>query len=107
MRRRPDPGAASDSPITRGLRRVVITIMGSALVAFLSLAIVAGPPSSASGAAWYAYVLGGATAPTSCPQTGTAADQCTVAQALSLAAAGDTVYLATPGATGPMSATGR
>ena len=44
----------------------------------------------------YAYAAGGATSPTSCPRTTTTSEQCTLAVALSLAKAGDTVALATP-----------
>ncbi len=56
--------------------------------------------ASAAGAGLYAFADGAATSPATCPNAATAADQCTLAQALSLAAAGDVVYLATPGGTG-------
>ncbi len=48
----------------------------------------------------YAYAKGGTTSPTACPQSATTSHQCTLAQALSLAGAGDTVVLATPGSAG-------
>ena len=38
--------------------------------------------------------------PSTCPQTATTSDQCTLAEALSAPAAGDTVYFATPGGGG-------
>ncbi len=46
----------------------------------------------------YAYASGASTS-SGCPQTSTAGEQCSLGRALSLAAAGDTVELATPGAT--------
>ena len=53
------------------------------------------------GTAWYAYAGGGATGtPSTCPQTATTSQQCTLAEALAGAAAGDIVYLATPGGSG-------
>ncbi len=45
----------------------------------------------------YAYA-GGASTSSGCPQTSTAGEQCSLGRALSLAAAGDTVELATPAA---------
>ena len=66
----------------------------------MTTSVAATSPASASGAAWYAYVGGGASAPTNCPATATTAEECTFGQALSMAGAGDDVYLATPGATG-------
>jgi hypothetical protein len=56
--------------------------------------------ASAGATTLYAYAAGGATSPTSCPQTTTASQQCTLAGALTLAKAGDTVALATPGKAG-------
>jgi len=70
------------------------------LAAALVLGLQAGTPAAgAAGTTWYAYAKGAATSPTSCPQSTTASQQCTLAQALSLAKAGDTVALATPGGT--------
>ncbi len=64
----------------------------------MALSPVATAPASASGAAWYAYAGGGATGtPSTCPQTASTSNQCTLAEALSGAAAGDVVFLATPG----------
>ena len=58
------------------------------------------PQASASGMVLYAYAKGGASSPTSCPQTASTSQQCTLAEALSLAKAGSTVVLATPGGMG-------
>ncbi len=70
------------------------------LAGLLVLGLAAGTPAGAAGTTWYAYAKGGATSPTTCPQSTTASQQCTLAQALSFAGAGDTVALATPGKTG-------
>jgi hypothetical protein len=68
----------------------------------MALSVVAVPYASASGgASWYAYATGAApSSATTCPETSTANQECTLGEALSLAGAGDTVYLATPGGTG-------
>jgi hypothetical protein len=67
----------------------------------LVLGLPAGaPPAEAAGTTWYAYAKGGATSPTTCLHSTTTSQQCTLAQALSLAGAGDTVALATPGKAG-------
>jgi hypothetical protein len=68
-------------------------------IAALGLVVVASPPAAA-GTALYAYAKGGASSPTTCPPTTTASDQCTLAEALSLATAGSTVTLATSGTAG-------
>lgn len=76
---------------------------GSALtlLSVMVLSAVVAPPASAVGTAWYAYAAGGATGtPSTCPQTTTPSQECTLAEALAAAAAGDTIYLATPGGTG-------
>jgi predicted outer membrane repeat protein len=66
------------------------------------LGLGTGAPALAAGTTWYAYAGGAAPGPSpaSCPQTGTPADQCTLAQALAQAAPGDIVALATAGAAG-------
>ena len=61
--------------------------------------VMTAPPTSAGATTLYAYAAGGATSPTSCPHTATRSEQCTLAEALSLAKAGGTVALATPGKT--------
>ena len=62
----------------------------------LSLVITASP-AAADSTTLYAYAAGGATSPTSCPETDTTSDQCTLAEALSLVGPGGTVALATAG----------
>jgi hypothetical protein len=68
-------------------------------IAALGLAVTA-PPTSAGATALYVYAAGGAVSPTGCPQTATTSEQCTLAEALSLAKAGATVALATPAKAG-------
>ncbi len=63
------------------------------------LALSGAAPAGALGVD-FAYPQGGATSPSSCPQTTTVADQCTLTQALSVAAFGDNVELAVPGVEG-------
>ena len=58
---------------------------------------VAASPAFAAGTALYAYAGGRAVLPSNCPITATASKECTLGEALSLAVAGDTVALATPG----------
>jgi Bacterial Ig domain/MBG domain (YGX type) len=75
---------------------------GLAVLLCMGLSLVAVPPAtvpaSAAGSTWYAYAGGEVTTGASaCSQTATQADQCTLAEALSLATAGGTVYLATAG----------
>ena len=71
------------------------------LTGLLVLGLQAGThPAGAAGTTWYAYAKGSASSPTTCPQSTTTSQQCTLAQALSLAKAGDTVALATPGKAG-------
>ncbi len=71
------------------------------LTGLLVLGLQAGThPAGAAGTTWYAYAKGSTTSPTTCPQSTTASQQCTLAQALSLAKDGDTVALATPGKAG-------
>jgi hypothetical protein len=63
------------------------------------LALSGATPAGAIGGD-FAYPQGGATSPSSCPQTTTVADQCTLSQALSVAAFADTVELAVSGVEG-------
>lgn len=62
--------------------------------------VVTAAPTSAGAATLYAYAVGGGASPTSCPDTAATSQQCTLAEALSLAKAGATVALAIPGRTG-------
>ncbi len=84
--------------VSRCLRRVAAAGSGLVLLSVMALSPVVAAPASAAGATWYAYAGGGATGtPSTCPQTTTTSDQCTLMEALSAAAAGDIVFLATPG----------
>ena len=86
---------------SRRFRHLAAAGSGLALISMMVLSPVVVTGASASGAAWYAYAGGGATGtPSTCPQTATTSDQCTLAEALAAGAAGDIVYLATPGGTG-------
>ena len=68
---------------SRRLRHVAAAGSGLALISMMVLSPVVAAPASASGAAWYAYAGGGATGtPSTCPQTATTSDQCTLAEAL-------------------------
>jgi hypothetical protein len=58
---------------------------------------LAASPAFAAGTALYAYAGGRAVLPSNCPITSTASKECTLGEALSLAVAGNTVALATPG----------
>ena len=73
-------------------------VVGGFLVAGVNL--LGAAPATAASTTWYAYALGEASSPTSCPETTTTSDECTLTQALGLAIAGDTVALATSGAEG-------
>ena len=84
------------------LSRALAAGLTLALLPFAAFDLAVSNPVSAAGTDLYAFAGGEAAAPASCPDDmATAADQCTLAQALSLAGAGDTVYLATAGTTGP------
>jgi Bacterial Ig domain len=86
---------------SRCLRQVAAVASGIALLSVMVLSPVAATSAGALGTAWYAYADGGATgSPSTCPQTSSASQQCTLAEALTAAAAGDIIYLATPGGTG-------
>ena len=58
-------------------------VASSFLFTMLSLVITASP-AAADSTTLYTYAAGGATSPTSCPETDTTSDQCTLAEALSL-----------------------
>ncbi len=86
---------------SRCLRQAAAAGSGLALLSVMVLSPVVAAPASAAGTTWYAYADGGATGtPSTCPQTTTTSQQCTLAEAIAAAAAGDTVYLATPGGSG-------
>ena len=87
---------SSARPWRRGVAAGLPTLF---FVGALGLVVTA-PAASAGATALYAYAAGGAASPTSCPQTAATSQQCTLAAALSLAKAGGTVALATPGKTG-------
>ena len=96
---KPRRGRAPFTPrFSRCLRQVAAAASGLVLLTVMALSPVVAAPASAIGTAWYAYAGGGATGtPSTCPQTATTSDQCTLAEALSGTAGGDIVYLATPG----------
>ena len=96
---KPGHGRSFATPrFSRCLRQVAAAGSGLLLLSMMALSPVATARASASGAAWYAYAGGGATGtPSTCPQTASTSNQCTLAEALSGAAAGDVVFLATPG----------
>ena len=98
----PRRGRALVTPrFSRYLRQMAAAGSGLALLSVMVLSPVFAPPASAVGTAWYAYAAGAATGtPSACPQTTTPSQQCTLAEALAAAAAGDTIYLATPGGSG-------
>jgi protocatechuate 3,4-dioxygenase beta subunit len=70
-------------------------LTGGLLVAGVNL--LGAVPAAAAGTTWYAYPSGTSTSPTSCPETATTGSECSLTQALSDAAPGDTVALATSG----------
>jgi hypothetical protein len=83
------------------LSRALAAGLTLALLPLGSFDLIVSSPVSAAGTDLYAFAGGEAATPASCPDdTAAAADQCTLAQALSLTGAGDTVYLATPGTSG-------
>ncbi|MGP8208987.1 MAG: choice-of-anchor Q domain-containing protein [Acidimicrobiales bacterium] len=96
-------GRAGNTPLSsagaRAWQRCVAAGLPTLFIAALGLAVTAAP-TSAGATTLYAYAAGGAVSPTSCPQTATTSEQCRLAEALSLAKAGATVALATPGKTG-------
>jgi len=65
----------------------------------MGLSLAAAAPAAASATTWYVYATATTSGLTSCPQTAAAAQQCTLAEGLSLASPGDTVALATAGTT--------
>ena len=86
------PGAATTAS-ARGART---TTSAGATTLYAYAARVATSPTRCPRTTTAFQPCGGATSPTSCPRTTTASHQCTLADALSLAKAGDTVALATP-----------
>jgi len=95
------PSKSMRTGFRRAVRWVPLLAATLTLAGLLVLGLQAGThPAGAAGTTWYAYASGGAASPTTCPQSTTTSQQCTLAQALSLAKAGDTVALATPGKTG-------
>lgn len=91
----PWPAATADRSWAR---RAGLGLTALSLVAMTSPVVAGASPAPAT--KLYAYARGAAAAPTGCPTTTTASDQCTLAEALSLAGAGTTVMLATPGRSG-------
>ncbi len=82
-------------------RRSLAVGVALSLVALGSLSIVSPTLAAGAGVGLYAYAGGEVASPTSssgCPATTVTTEQCNLAGALSLAGGGDTVYLATPGA---------
>jgi hypothetical protein len=65
----------------------------------MALSLVTETPASAVPLTLYAYVGGGASSPASCPQTTTNSNQCTLTEALQIAASGNIIALASPGTT--------
>ena len=87
-------GFRSTGPVRISMAAALL--MGGFLVADVSL--LGAVPAAAVTTTLYAYPSGTASSPTSCPETATASSECTLTQALSLAAAGNTVALATSAA---------
>ncbi|HEV8064540.1 MAG TPA: choice-of-anchor Q domain-containing protein, partial [Acidimicrobiales bacterium] len=80
--------------------RVAVSALG-AVVLLLGLPVLAQPAEGTAPPPLYAYALGTAKSPASCPATSVSAKQCTLAEALALAHAGGSVLLATSGKTDP------
>ncbi|HTW10852.1 MAG TPA: choice-of-anchor Q domain-containing protein [Acidimicrobiales bacterium] len=74
----------------------VLVVVASAL----GLIGTASPAGATGRVRLYAYAPGGASPPSSCPETTTFSERCTLTQALAQAGPGDVVALATPGRTG-------
>jgi hypothetical protein len=79
----------------KDVRKATDAVLAAALcAASFTLAAIAGPKiAGATPATLYAYSAGGTTSPSSCSLTTMVASQCTFAESLTLAAAGDTVAL--------------
>jgi hypothetical protein len=73
-------------------------LMGGVLV--VGVGLLGAAPAVAAPSTWYAYSSGTSTSKTSCPQTTTTSSQCSLTQALSNVAAGDSIALATSGVEG-------
>jgi len=83
------------------IRRLLLVLPSAALLLCATPAVLGATTTASAGATTlYAYAAGGATSPTSCPRTTTKSQECTLAAALSLAKAGESVALATPGKAG-------
>ena len=83
------------------IRRLLLVLPSVALLLCATPAVLGATTTASAGATTlYAYATGGATSATSCPQSTTTSQQCTLAAALSLAKAGESVALATPGKAG-------
>jgi len=79
-------------------RRLILPSLAAGTLAGALVTVTLGTAAAtASVKALYAYAGGSATAPSSCPSSTTASDECTLTQALSLAPSGALVLLATPG----------
>ncbi len=96
-------GRAGNTPLSsagaKAWRRCTAVGLPTLFIAALGLVVTA-PATSATITTLYAYAAGTASSPTSCPRTAIRPEKCTLAEALSLAAAGGTVALATPGKAG-------
>jgi outer membrane protein assembly factor BamB len=71
-------------------------VLGVGVLIASGLAVAYAAPALAA-TNFYAYASGAATSPSSCPKSTSVIDECTLTQALTLVAAGDSVLLATPG----------
>ena len=78
--------------------RTSTALIATFLTVAMSVQLMSASPAAAA-TTLYAYATSTTTGLGSCPQTSTASQQCTLAEALSLVAAGGTVALASPGAT--------
>jgi Domain of unknown function (DUF4214)/Fibronectin type III domain len=85
------------------VRVVIAGVLAAGTVVVGTMGLLGPLPAEAAGSTWYAYPAGTSTSTTSCPQTSTTTSECPLTQALSDAAAGDTVALATPGVEGTSS----
>ena len=84
----------------RALRRCAAGFALLCLVGTTLSLVVTAPQASARVETLYAYAVGGALSPVNCLQTSTTTAECTLSEALSKAAFGSTVALATPGRSG-------
>lgn len=98
-RRRAQERPLSTRSAGRPWRRSAIGVTTALLFVVSGAPDVSGAtlPASVPVTTWYAYAKGQAKSPTSCPETGIASRQCTLSEALSRAAAGSSVDLASSG----------